>query len=218
MNDEEDEEMEIEGTGITLRQIFLQDLDKQGQALLQFIEQTSTGGMYHFIFDKRKLVEVDAMLASTDSDLDKIGQCKECNTHCRYLRSSPITVIGSILRSPLTIFWANHLSAFQAGPIPGELSTANLQRPKPTLNAWAKISYSDIERGVGLTGHTSPTTESTRETLTGQTQAAATVAETIENSPGSGPPTNEPEGAISGISNLKRKKSQACRNSFQGSS
>jgi hypothetical protein len=36
MNDEEDEEME--GTGITLRHIFLQYLDKQGQPLLQSIE------------------------------------------------------------------------------------------------------------------------------------------------------------------------------------
>jgi hypothetical protein len=53
MNEEEDEEME--DTGITLRYIFLQYLDKQGQPLLQSIEQTSTGGTYHFIFDKSKV-------------------------------------------------------------------------------------------------------------------------------------------------------------------
>jgi hypothetical protein len=72
MNDEENKEME--GTGITLRHILLEYLDKQGQPLLQSIEQTSTGGTYCFIFDKRKMVEIDAMLASIDSDLDKIGQ------------------------------------------------------------------------------------------------------------------------------------------------
>jgi hypothetical protein len=42
MNDEEDEEIGV--TGITLRHILLQYLDKQGQPLLQSIEQTSTGG------------------------------------------------------------------------------------------------------------------------------------------------------------------------------
>jgi hypothetical protein len=50
--------------------------------------------------------------------------------------------------------------------------------------------------------------ESTGTTLTGQTQAtvmAVMVAESVENSLGSGPTTNQPEGAISGLSNLKRK-------------
>jgi hypothetical protein len=203
INDEEDEEME--GTGITLRHIFLQCLDKQGQPLLQSIEQTSTGGTYRFIFDKIKVIEEDAMLASIDSDLDKIGQWEECNTHYRYLPSNPITVIGSIPRSTPTTFCANNLSAFQAGPILGEISTANLQRPKPRRNVWAKVSYSDIARGAGSTGHTSPTMESKRAAITGKTQAAATVAESAENSLGSGPTSNQPEGAISGLSNLKRK-------------
>jgi cytochrome c556 len=57
-----------------------------------------------------------------------------------------------------------------------------------------------------LTGHTSPTTESTRATITAKTQSAATVAESAKNSLESGPTTNQPEGAISGLSNLKRKK------------
>jgi hypothetical protein len=94
---------------------------------------------------------------------------------------------------------------FQAGPISGEISTANLQRPKPRRNAWAKISYSDIVRGAGSTGNTSPTMESTRATINGQTEATATVAESAENSLESGTTTNQPEGAISGVSNLKRK-------------
>jgi hypothetical protein len=72
MNDEDDEEME--GTGIALRHTVLQYLDKQGQPLLRSIEQTSTGGTYRFIFDKSKVVEVDAMLASIDSNLDNISK------------------------------------------------------------------------------------------------------------------------------------------------
>jgi hypothetical protein len=85
MNDEEDDEME--GTGITLIHIFLQYLDKQGQTLLQSMEQTSSGGTYCFIFDKIKVVEVDAMLANIDSDLDNMGQGENATrttyTFCR---------------------------------------------------------------------------------------------------------------------------------------
>jgi septal ring factor EnvC (AmiA/AmiB activator) len=47
--------------------------------------------------------------------------------------------------------------------------------------------------------------ESIRATITGQTEATETVAESAENSLESGPTTNQPEGAISGLSNLKRK-------------
>jgi hypothetical protein len=50
MHEEEDEE--IEGTGITLRHIFLQYLDKQGQLLFQSIERTITGGAYRFLLTK----------------------------------------------------------------------------------------------------------------------------------------------------------------------
>jgi hypothetical protein len=69
---------------------------------------------------------------------------------------------------------------------------------------WAKVSYIDITRGAGSTVHTSPTTASARATTTGLTEATATVAESAENSLDSGP-TNQPEGAIFGLSNLKRK-------------
>jgi septal ring factor EnvC (AmiA/AmiB activator) len=64
--------------------------------------------------------------------------------------------------------------------------------------------HSDIARGAGSTSHTSPTMVSTRATTTGLTEATATVAESAVNSLDSGP-TNQPEGAISGPSNLKRK-------------
>jgi hypothetical protein len=144
------------------------------------------------------VAEVDAMLASIDSDLDKIGQWEECHTHYRYLPSNTITVIISILRSNPTTFWANHLSAFQAGPIPGEISTANLQRPKPKRNAWAEVTYSEIARGAGSMGHTAPTPESAQATTTGQTQVTANFVESVEKSSGSGPAAKQPEGAISG--------------------
>jgi hypothetical protein len=66
-------------------------------------------------------------------------------------------------------------------------------------------SYSDIVRGAGSIGHTAPISERTQATTTGQIQATATVAESVENSLGSGPTAEQPEGAMAGLSNLKRK-------------
>jgi septal ring factor EnvC (AmiA/AmiB activator) len=68
-----------------------------------------------------------------------------------------------------------------------------------------KVSYSNIARGAGSTGHTDPTSESTQATTTGKTQATATVAESVENRLGSGPTAKQPEGAITGLSSLERK-------------
>jgi hypothetical protein len=67
------------------------------------------------------------------------------------------------------------------------------------------VSYSDIARGTGSIGLPAPASDSTQSTTTGQTQAAATVAESVENSLGSGPTAKQPEAVISGLSNLKLK-------------
>jgi hypothetical protein len=68
-----------------------------------------------------------------------------------------------------------------------------------------KVSYSDIARGAVSIGHTALIPESTQATITEKTQAAETVAESEEDSLGSGPTAKQPEGAISGLSNFKRK-------------
>jgi hypothetical protein len=169
------------------------------QPLFQSIEHTSPNRTYHFIFNKSKTEEVDTILSSIYNDLGNIGQWDECHYHYRYLSSTPVTVIDSPPpRSTPTMFWAKHHAAFQPEPIPGEISASNLRRPKSKCNAWEKV-------GVASVGHIAPTAVNTQSPSTGHNKSTVTHSELTENSVGSGTSCTHYEGAISGLSNLKRK-------------
>jgi hypothetical protein len=116
------EDVDMDPAGITLRDIFFNYHDKNGNRLIDAIEKTSTGGTYRFLFQQSKTEEVDKMLEHIDDTLTSIGDWDECHTHFRYLPSIPISVVGHIPRTTHPAFWANHLSQFSTA-IPSEIST-----------------------------------------------------------------------------------------------
>jgi hypothetical protein len=88
------------------------------------------------------------MLAAIDTYLFHVGHWSDCDTHHRYLHSSPVTIIGSLPRVTPASCRGIHLSTFSMGSIPGEISTHNLQRPKPKIWGRSKVSYIDIAKGM----------------------------------------------------------------------
>jgi hypothetical protein len=136
------EDVDMDPAGITLRDIFFNYHDKNGNRLIDAIEKTSTGGTYRFLFQQSKTEEVDKMLEHIDDTLTSIGDWDECHTHFRYLPSITISVVGRIPRTTQPALWANHLSQFSTA-IPSEISTEFLQQPKAKHAAWTKVSYSD---------------------------------------------------------------------------
>jgi hypothetical protein len=48
------------------------------------------------------------MLNNIDSTLDAFGASDDCDVHFRYLTALPISVVGKVLNSSPTSFWANH--------------------------------------------------------------------------------------------------------------
>jgi hypothetical protein len=116
------EDVDMDTAGITLRDIFYNHQDKEGNRLKDTIEKTSTGGTYRFLFQKSKAEEVDKMLEHIDETLNSIGDWDECHTHVRYLPSMQISAVGRFPRSTQPTFWANHLSQFCTA-IPSEIST-----------------------------------------------------------------------------------------------
>jgi hypothetical protein len=116
------EEVDMDPAGITLRDIFFNYHENNGNRLIDAIEKTSTGGTYRFLFQQNKTEEVDKMLEHIDDTLTSIGDWDECHTHFRYLPSIPISVVGRIPRTTQPSFWANHLSQFSTA-IPSEIST-----------------------------------------------------------------------------------------------
>jgi hypothetical protein len=87
-------DVDMDPAGISLRDIFYNHQDKEGNRLIDAIKKTSTGGTYRFLFQQSKAEEVDKMLEHIDETLNSIGDWDECHTHFRYLTSMPISVAG----------------------------------------------------------------------------------------------------------------------------
>jgi hypothetical protein len=113
----------------------------------------------------------------------------------------PISVVGRLARSTTTAFWTNNLSAFKSNGIPTEIDKQELQYSTKKRAPWVKASYSDITRG------NLPAT--TTYTTIANTSAQGRENNSMESGTGDG--SNRPSsqtysaGAITGLSNLKRK-------------
>jgi hypothetical protein len=139
------------------------------------------------------------MLEHINDTLKSIGDWDEFHTHFRYLPSMPLNIVGRVPRSTQPAFWAKHLSQFCVS-IPSEISTEFLKQPKQQRSSWAKVSYSDASEG--LQGQATVTTAaSTAQPSAGQSQSS--TSNNDSNSSDSNK-QDQQEGAISGLSNLKR--------------
>jgi hypothetical protein len=116
------EDIDMDQAGITLRDIFYNHKHTDGDRIIDAIEKKSTGGTYHFLFQKFKAEEVDKMLEHIDEMIKSNGDWEECHTHFWYLQSIPISVVVSVPRTTRPAFWASHLSQF-CTTIPSEMST-----------------------------------------------------------------------------------------------
>jgi hypothetical protein len=141
------------------------------------------------------------MLNNLDATLDEIGAWGEYDVHYRYMTAYPIGVVGRVAKSTPTTLWTNHLSAFKINVIPTEIYTQELQYSTKKRSPLVKASYSDIARG------NLPTTMA--DTTIANTSTQGQENNSMES--GSGDGSNLPAmqtdspGAITGLSNLKRK-------------
>jgi hypothetical protein len=108
----------MDAATVTLRDIFYQYKDDEGGQFFDAIEKTNKGGTYRFLFHESKIAMVENMLNNLDSTLDAFWSWDDCDVHFRYLTSLPINVVGRVVKSTSTAFWANHLSAFKPNGIP----------------------------------------------------------------------------------------------------
>jgi hypothetical protein len=113
----------------------------------------------------------------------------------------PIGAVDIVAKSTPTAFWTNHLSAFKSNGIPTEIDTQELQYSTKKQSPGAKASESDIARGQ--------ITATLTDTTIANTSAQGQENNSSESGTGDGSnplatQTDSP-GAITGLSNLKRK-------------
>jgi hypothetical protein len=192
---------EIDAATIPLRDVFYQYKDSEGKQMIEAIDKTNTGGTCRFLFHEKKTESIDNMLNDLDATLDEIGAWGECDVHYRYMTAYPIGVVGRVKKSTPTAFWTNHLSDFKSNGIPTEIDTQDLQYSTKKRYPWVKTSYSDIARG------NIPATMT--YTTIANTSAHGHEKNSMESGTGEGsnlPATQtDSPGAITGLSNLKRK-------------
>jgi hypothetical protein len=129
---------DLDAATVTLRDICYQYKDEDGGQLFDAIKNTNTGGTYIFLFHERKTETVQNMLNNLDATLDAFGAWDDCDLHFRYPTTLPIRVVGRVVKSTPTAFWANHLSAFKANDIPAEIDTQELQYSTKKRAPWVR--------------------------------------------------------------------------------
>jgi hypothetical protein len=70
---EVDSDVDMEGAGTTIREMFMKNLDNRGNELFHSMEHTNTPGAYRLLFDETNTTQVDSLIATIDESLDALG-------------------------------------------------------------------------------------------------------------------------------------------------
>jgi hypothetical protein len=69
----DDVDMDMEASGVTIREVLYNHKETKGAHLFESIEKTNNGGTYRVLFDEAKTSEVDAVLDNLDGSLASLG-------------------------------------------------------------------------------------------------------------------------------------------------
>jgi hypothetical protein len=84
INFETNEDVDMEGSGTTIRDFFMKHLDNKGNALFHSIEHTHNSDIYMLLFDETNTEQVDTLLGTIDESLDALGNWDNADSHCRF--------------------------------------------------------------------------------------------------------------------------------------
>jgi hypothetical protein len=118
------------------------------------------------------------------------------------MTAKPISVLDRVAKSTPPDFWKNHLAAFKSNGIPAEIDTQALRYSTNKCAPWVKDSYSDVAKVHTSTSITAPMIVNT----SAQVQDVNSTESGLQG--GSNYTGDHPlnqQGAIYGLSNLKRK-------------
>jgi hypothetical protein len=205
----------MEGSGTTIREIFMKHLDNKGNVFFHSMEYTNTSDVYRLLFGETNTEQVDTLLATIDESLDALGDWDNADTHFRFHSHVKVNIIGIQPRVKQFDFWKKHFAGFVKNTIPTVIDTSHLQQPpKGRQNNRVQPLYSDIARVHGHDDNDSDITSLTAaETATQQTRPRTVPSPGSQISPTqqaglASPPS---EGAMSGLANTKRKLAETVK-------
>jgi hypothetical protein len=203
INFETNEDVDMESSGTTIRDFFMEHLNNKGKTLFHSMDHTNISDVYRLLFDETNTEQVDTLLGTIGESLDALGDWDNADSHYRFHSHKKVNIFGIQPRSEQSDFWKKHFAGFVKNYIPSVIDTSHLhQPPKGRHNNRVQPSYSDIARGHGHNENDSDVTSLTAaETATQQTRSR-TVRSTgpqVRPTQQTGPAIPPSEGAMSGL-------------------
>jgi hypothetical protein len=81
INLETNGDVDMEGSGTTIREMFMKHLDNKGNSLFHSMEHTHTADVYRLLFDETNTEQLDTLLPTIDESLDALGDWENADTH-----------------------------------------------------------------------------------------------------------------------------------------
>jgi hypothetical protein len=204
------DDVNMEGSGTTIREMFMKHLDNKGNALFHSMEHTNKYDVYRLLFDESNTEQVDTLIGTIDESLDAMGDWDNADSHYRYHSHEKVNIVGIQPRGEQSDFWKKDFAGFVKNSIPSVIDTSHLHKPPKGRKNYNRVqpSYSDIVRGRGPNENDSDVTVPTAaETATQQTrhQPAPSPGPQVSPAQQASPASPSREGAMSGLANVKRK-------------
>jgi hypothetical protein len=129
INFEKNDDVDMEGSGTTIKEMFMTHLDNKGNSLFHSMENTNNSDVYRLLFDETNTEQVDTLVGTIDKSLDLMGDWDNADSNCRFHSHEKVNIAGSQPRGEQSDFWKTHFARFVKNPIPSVIDTSHLHQP-----------------------------------------------------------------------------------------
>jgi hypothetical protein len=105
INFETNDDVNMEGSGTTIREMCMKHLNNKGNALFHSMEHTYNSDVYRLLFDEANTEQVDTLLGTIDESLDAMGDWENADSHYRFHSHEKVNIVSIQPRGEQSDFW-----------------------------------------------------------------------------------------------------------------
>jgi hypothetical protein len=105
INFDTNDDVDMEGSGTTIREFLMKHLNNKGNALFHSMEHTNNSDVYRLLFDEANTEQVDTLLGTIDESLDAMGDWDNTESHYRFHSHEKVNIVGIQPRGEHSDFW-----------------------------------------------------------------------------------------------------------------